>query len=385
MLALLTLAAIPASTPDLSQLVQQVDSKRLRATVEKLASWHNRNTNNDTLTEAAEWLASEYRKIPGLQVELMRYPIAKGSRVPAAKEVVQVVATLPGETDRRIIVGGHMDTINMTPEAGLDAKAPGANDDASGTALALELARVLSVGKWKNTLMFVAFSGEEQGLLGSRALALRAKSEGWKIDAVLSNDMVGNSRNLLGQSNSREVRVFSEESDTHDSRELARFIHWNAKGKVKGISPKLVFRRDRFGRGGDHTPFNQEGFTAVRFVEVHEEYARQHTPDDLPGGMDWNYLTKNARLNLWTMATLANAAAKPTSVRVDRKQGYDTHLNWQSTPGVRYVVYWRETSSPVWQASKAVGAVSEATISKVHKDDYVFAVGAEGGIPVEAK
>lgn len=383
MLALLTLAVAPAA-PDIDALLKEVDVRRLRATVERLASWPNRNTNNPTLTEAAEWLASEYRKVPGLQVEIMRYRIERGQRVPEAKEVVQVVATLPGETTRRIVVGGHMDTINMK-EGKVDSPAPGANDDASGTALALELARVLARHKWKNTLVFVAFSGEEQGLLGSRALAKRAKEEKWTLDAVLSNDMVGNSRNNLGQSNAKQLRLFSEESEDHNSRELARFIDWNSRGKIRGFAPKLVFRRDRFGRGGDHTPFNQEGFTAIRFVEVHEEYSRQHTKDDLPGAMDWRYLANSTRLNLLTMATLAQAAEPPREVRVDRAQGYDTKLTWRGTPGTKYVVYWRETTNPLWEKALEVGAVSEVVVPKVHKDDHVFAIGAVGGVPVEAK
>ncbi len=382
MLALLTLAAATAPAPDIDALMKQVDARRLRATVERLAQWPNRNTNNATLTEAAEWIAGEYRTIPGLQVELMRYRIERSQRVPEAKEVVQVIATLPGASPRRVIIGGHMDTINMVQRT-LDAPAPGANDDASGTAVALEMARILARHRWRNTLVFVAFSGEEQGLLGSRALAKRAKAEGWTIDAVLSNDMVGNSRNNRGESNAREVRVFSEESEDHNSRELARFIHWNARGRIRGFGPKLVFRRDRFGRGGDHTPFNQGGFTAVRLVEVHEEYSRQHTPDDLPKDMDWRYLANAARLNLLTMATLANAEDAPSEVRVDRAQGYGAKINWKAKPGVRYVLYWRETTSPIWQGAKEVGAVKEAT-SEFHKDDYVFAVGAVGGVPIEA-
>lgn len=383
MLALLTLAVAPAA-PDIDALMKEVDSRRLRATVERLASWPNRNTNNPTLTEAAEWIASEYRKVPGLQVEIMRYRIERGQRVPEAKEVVQVVATLPGQTTRRIVVGGHMDTINMK-EGKVDSPSPGANDDASGTALALELARILAPHKWKNTLVFVAFSGEEQGLLGSRALAKRAKEEKWTLDAVLSNDMVGNSRNNLGQSNSKQLRVFSEESEDHNSRELARFIDWNSRGKIRGFAPKLVFRRDRFGRGGDHTPFNQEGFTAVRFVEVHEEYSRQHTKDDLPAAMDWRYLANSTRLNLLTMATLAQAEEPPREVRVDRSQGYDTKLTWRAKPGTKYVVYWRETTNPLWEKAIEVGAVSEIVVPKIHKDDHVFAVGTVGGVPVEAK
>jgi len=384
MLAVIALATMNPQVD--ADLLRQIDARRLRTTVERLASWPNRNTNNPTLTEAAEYLAGEFRKLPGLQVELMRYTIQKSPRVPEEKEVVQVVATLPGETNRRVIVGGHMDTINMVDrDLGLNAPAPGANDDASGVAVTLEMARVLSQRKWKNTLVFVCFSGEEQGLLGSRALAKRAKAEGWAIDAVLSNDMVGNSRNNLGQSDARHLRVFSEETEDHNSRELARFIEWNSRGKIRGFSPKLVFRRDRFGRGGDHTPFNQEGFTAVRLVEVHEEYSRQHTKNDLPEGMDWRYLANSARLNLLSLMTLAQADAGPTEVRVDRSQGYDTNLTWKGKAGARYVVYWRDTTSPMWQGHREVGAVNKVTIERVHKDDHVFAVGVVGGVPVEAK
>ncbi|MEZ0327918.1 MAG: M20/M25/M40 family metallo-hydrolase [Fimbriimonas sp.] len=378
----LLLATVITNTMNL----EDVSKDRLKATIEKLASWPNRNTNNPTLTEAADWIAGEFRKIPGLEVEIMRYPIVKGQRILEDKEVVQVLATLPGKTDRRVIVGGHMDTINMVDrEAGINARAPGANDDGSGTALTMELARVMATQKWENTLVFVAFSGEEQGLLGSKALAKRAKAENWKIDGVLSNDMVGNSKNNQGSSEAGYVRIFSEESAEHNSREMARFIDFLGRDGKAGVKPRLVFRADRFGRGGDHTPFNKEGFTAVRVVEVHEEYSRQHTPNDLPEFVDFDYLAANARLNMLVMASMGNAAPAPTEVKVDRRQGYDTHLTWQSTPGAKYVVYWRETSSPVWQHSLEVGEVKEARIEKVHKDDNVFAVGSVGGVPVEAK
>lgn len=363
-----------------------VDQARLKATVEKLASWHDRNTNNPSLTEAADWLAGEFKKIPGLQVETMKYGVKKGARIKEDKEVVQVVATLPGEDDRRILVGGHFDTVNMVPrdlDTSLVSRAPGANDDGSGTSLTLELARVMATRKWKHTLVFVAFSGEEQGLLGSAALAKRAKDEGWKIDAVLNNDIVGNSGNKLGQKENKLVRIFSEESDKHQSRELARYIAYAARAADFGV--KLVYRRDRFGRGGDHTSFNNEGFTAVRFTEVFEEFSRQHTADDLPTGVDFGYLRRVAQVNLRAAAQLADAGVQPTTVRIDRRQGYDTRITWKSTPGTSYAVYWRDTASSVWQGHRVVGTVSEATIAKLNKDDHVFAVGAVGGIPVEAK
>ncbi len=365
-------------------MMNQIAPARLRATVEKLASYQTRNTNHPMLLEAAEWLAGEYRKIPGLQVELMRYTLPAGRRVPEEKDVLQVVARLPGKDDRIILVGGHIDSLSLRDRSP-DTRAPGANDDASGTALALELARVLSQRKGRHTLVFVAFRGEEHGLLGAKALAQRAKEEGWKIDAMLNNDTIGSSSNLNGQSDTARVRLFSELSEDHDSRELARFIEWATRDKVPGFNVKLVFRRDRFGRGGDHTPFATAGFAAVRFVERHEEYTRQHTPEDLPQYVDFNHLANVTRLNLVAMAGLADAGPPPANVRIGRRQSHDTTLTWESKPGVKYVVYWRETTSPVWQWSREVGETDTVTLEKVSKDDHEYAVGAVGGLPVAAR
>jgi hypothetical protein len=392
MLYLVPLLAL-IQTPQ--ELTKEVNSDLIKEVVAHLSAMPNRNTNNVTLTEAADYISSQYRKIPGLQVEIMKYVAPKGARVPVEKEVVEVVATLPGATDHRVIVGGHFDSINMQ-ERSLDAIAPGANDDLSGMAQAMEVARVMASRKWKNTLVFVAFSGEEQGLLGSRALAKRAKAEGWQIDAVLSNDIVGNSESLNGQSDKRHVRVFSEETPSpsargastpsHNSRELARFIEWNSRGKIRGFEPKLVFRRDRYQRGGDHTSFNLEGYSAVRFTEVFEEFTRQHSKDDLIQFVDFNYVANVARLNLFNAATLANADPAPTDVRLDPKQAHDTIVRWTPASSGRYVIYWRDTTSPVWQKSLEVDATKgEAKIVKVNKDDTTFAVGAPGGVPVEAK
>lgn len=397
MLALLMAVTLQYEHAD---LVALVSPERLKATVERLASFHTRNTNSPTLTEAAEWLAGQFRAIPGVEVELMRYMVQQSRRVPEAKEVVQVIATLKGETDRVILVGGHLDSLNLQGDP-LTARAPGANDDASGVALVLELARVMSRKKWQHTLVFVGFTGEEQGLLGATALAERAKQEGWKIDAMLNNDTVGSSSNKNGQSDPTRVRIFSEESEEHQSRELARFIEWVTREKVPHsgvrLGPtenrqqsdwfgiKLVFRRDRFGRGGDHTPFANAGFPAVRFIEVHEEYTRQHTEEDLPEFMDFEYLANVTRMNLVAMAALANAGAQPRNVRIDRRQGHDTRLTWEGDEGVKYVVYWRETTSPVWQGAIPVGSVREYTIQKINKDDHIFAVGAEGGVPIPAE
>lgn len=390
LVAAILMAISHSNGPDLASLLGEVDPKRIRETVEHLAAFNTRNTNTPELIEAANWMADQYRKIPGLQVELMKYPVEKGRRVPEDKEVVQVVAVLPGADDRRIIMGGHMDSINMQPDADVyKSRAPGANDDLSGAAATLEVARVVSQRKWPHTLVFVAFTGEEQGLLGSRALAKRAADEGWKIDAVLSNDMIGSSGNKLGEKDTKRVRVFSEESERtaekpHNSRELARFIEWTTRGKVKNFGVKLVFRKDRFGRGGDHSPFNDLGFNGVRFTEVFEEYSRQHTPDDLPEFMDWSYLANSARINLATMVSLADAGDPPKNVRIKMDQSQDTTLSWNGTKGTPYVVYWRETTSPTWEGSKQVGESETVVIPRVNKDDHIFAVGAAGGVPVLA-
>lgn len=368
-----------------------VSPDRLLATVAHLSqTWSTRNTNTANAREAADWIAGQYRAIPGLEVEIMTYTLPKGRRVPEAKEVVQVVATLKGETDRRVMVGGHLDTYNATTDNGDGTPgagaSPGANDDASGVAVALECARVLaSRGKPRNTLVFVAFSGEEQGLYGSGALAARAKREGWAIDALLSNDTVGGGRGSDGKADRSSVRIYSEDSDKHEGRELARAIEWLTRGKIRGFGPKLVFRKDRFQRGGDHTPFNNAGFTAVRIVESIEDLSRQHTPRDTVAGVSRGYLANVARMNLLSLAAFSEAGAPPMEVKYDPKQGYATTLRWKGARDGAYVVYWRETSSPVWQGALPVGNASSATVPGVNKDDHTFAVGSVGGVPVAAE
>ena len=367
----------------LSHLTSEVSKDSLRQTLTHLSTYPTRNTNTPELEKAAEWVASEFKKIPGLRVELMRYDVKKGRRVVADKSVVQVVATLPGESDKKIIVGGHLDTINLTGDP-LTAIAPGINDDGSGVALTLECARILSQKRWRNTLVFVAFSGEEQGLFGSGALAERAQKESWKIEAMLNNDTVGASQGPGKLKDKKRVRLYSEESTDHNSRELARFIEWETRGKVKGFSPWLVFRKDRFQRGGDHTPFNIKGFNAVRFVEAIEYLTHQHTDKDTLEGIDFDYLANVVRLNLISLSSFASAADAPTNVRYDAKQAHDTIVRWNSQPGVSYRVYWRESSSSVWQGMVEAGEKNEITIKGKNKDDHVFAVGAVGGVPISA-
>lgn len=374
----LTLAPLP-----------KIDPGALRATVTKLSSWPTRHISSPTFDEAVDWIAGEYRKIPGAQVELMEYPVAKGPRVAADRTVRLVLCRLtPNAPDSQpgiVMMGGHLDTINMSGPADVTLPSPGANDDASGTAATLEVARAMSARPRRHPMVFIAFTGEEQNLLSSRALAARAKAEGWTIDALLNNDIVGNSSDLQGERDARHVRVFSELSADHQARELARFMEWLQRTQgAKGFGAKLVFRNDRFGRGGDHTPFNQQGFTAVRLTETFEEYTRQHTDRDLPQYVDYEYLSRVAGLNLIAVDRLANAGPPPTRVRIGRQQGHDTVLTWTATPGVDYTVYWRDTASGPWAQAQRVGSVATITLKKVSHDEHEFAVGADGGIPVPA-
>lgn len=355
---------------------------RLRATVTHLSSFPTRNTNSPELTQAAAWVAEEFKKIPGLEVETMTYPIKKGSRVPADKDVVQVIATLPGETDHRVLVGGHLDSINLKEDP-LTGIAPGADDDLSGVALTLECARLMAKRRWHNTLVFVAFTGEEQSLLGSAALAARAKKEGWKIDAFLNNDIVGASRRGDGRGDLKHIRVFSSAAPETNSRELARLAEFlNRKNDVK---VQLVFRPDRFGRGGDHTSFNKQGFDAVRFTEVVENWDRQHNALDLPEYVNYTYLAGVTRANLNVLASLAQADPAPTDVKVTRNLSLSTELTWVSQPGVSYQIYWRRTTDAAWRGRYDVGAVNRYLLKFMSKDDLVFAVSSVGGVPVEAR
>jgi len=369
-------------------LVSQMDisKSRLEYTVRQLSSFATRHTLSLACADAAEWLANQFRSIPGLQVEKMVYRLPKGPRVPEETDAVQVVATMPGETKDCIIVGGHIDSlvIGTDPRSG---RAPGANDDATGVSVTLEMARLLAGKKWRNTIKFVAFSGEEQGLLGSKALAKRAKDEGWPVIAVLNNDTVGSPSENADKASRQSVRVFSEEylgpvGMPHQSRELARFIEYCAQ-RIRGFRVRLVYRKDRFGRAGDHSPFVAEGFNGVRITETYEDFNRQHTVDDVADRIDWNYLRNVARVNLAALQSLAKAGPPPTEVRYDPKQSYDTLLRWKGDG--EYRVYWRDSASPVWQGSLFVGKANEAVVKGVNKDHCIFAVGAEGGIPVLAQ
>ena len=397
-------------------LVASVSEERLGAILKKLESFETRSTLSSTssttrgIGAAREWILNELKSYsPKLQVSFDTYEVAPQGRITHQVELRNVVAVLPGRTPRRIYISGHYDTLARpggqgasnagTPvdsdagsarpadsNAPLDNLAPGVNDDGSGTALTIELARVFSQSSidFDATLVFMCHAGEEQGLVGARLHAQRAVAEKIPIEAVFNNDIVGNDKGGSGIVDGATIRVYSEGPEDSMSRALARYIQrWGGR-YVPSHKVRLMARPDRFGRGGDHSAYNQLGFTAVGFRESRENFTRQHDVRDTYAGISLPYLAQNARVNAAAAATLALAPAAPGVVS-DRGQpmitrapsGYDASLQW--TPArraVAYRVFWREAWGPDWQHDLLVGDVTTLVLRNMQIDDYVFGVAA---------
>jgi hypothetical protein len=396
-----TAAEAPADVdPRIERLVGSVSETRLAATLQKLGSFQTRHTlSSDAsgrgIKAASDWMLAELRAAsPRLQAAFDTYAIPKqGERVTRDVVLRNVMAVLPGRSPRRLYVSGHYDTVARQPGGAFDwtltdNPAPGVNDDGSGTALVLELARVFAESglEFDATLVFIAFAGEEQGLVGAKLHAQKAAAEKWTIDGVLNNDIVGGVSAGDGTSDSASVRVFSEGPEDSPSRQLARAVRRHAARYVPGHQVRLVARHDRFGRGGDHTAFNQHGFAGVRFTESKENYARQHVAQDTFEGVSPAYLARNARVNAAALAVLALAPSAPSVVDergrplLDRQpSGYDARLRWAAAPGAAaYRIFWRDTWSPDWQHERRVGAVTEVVLPGLSIDDHVFGVAAVG-------
>ncbi len=387
--------------PRIQELLEEVSEERLRALVDGLAAFETRHTLSSTddpdrgIGAARDWMVDELRGYSDrLQVDLDCYRIAEQGRITREAEICNVKAVLPGRSDRRVYVSGHYDTVAQIPEgvedvwAPYDNPAPGANDDGSGTALAMELARVLAQSglEFDATLVFIGFAGEEQGLFGARLHAQRAEEEGLRIDAVFNNDVVGNITGGNGLQDGASVRLFSPGPTDSPARQLARYIRRHGGAYLPSHQVRLIAREDRFGRGGDHTPFNWHGFAAVRMTESKEDYSRQHTVDDTPDGVDEAYLARNARVNLAGVASMALAPPAPFVdneqglPRLDRGEtGYDARLQWDPSPGaVAYRIFVRTAWTPDWEEVVTVGDVEEWTFPDLSIDDYIFGVAAVG-------
>ncbi|HEV2985494.1 MAG TPA: M28 family peptidase, partial [Vicinamibacterales bacterium] len=360
---------------------------------------------------ARQWIFDELRSYsPKLNVTFDTYQVAKQGRITREVELRNVMAILPGRSARRIYVSGHYDTVARAggqstanaggpapdpdarsappadPNAPLDNLAPGVNDDGSGTALTIELARIFSQSgiDFDATLVFMCHVGEEQGLLGARLHAQKAVAETIPIEAILNNDIVGNDKGGNGIIDGATIRVYAEGPEDSPSRELARFVQrWGGR-YVPSHKVRPMARPDRFGRGGDHSAYNQLGFTAVGFRESRENFVRQHDVRDTFEGISLPYLAQNARVNAAAAATLA-LAPPPPSVTNDRGQpqitrapsGYDATLKWTAAPGASaYRIFWREAWGPDWQHELLVGNVTALVLPDMQIDDYVFGVAA---------
>jgi Zn-dependent M28 family amino/carboxypeptidase len=318
---------------------------------------------------------------------------------------MDVVAIKRGKRDpqRVIVMTGHLDS-RVTDVMNRTSDAPGANDDASGVAALIEAARVLSTQDNDATLVFAALSGEEQGLYGGKVLADYAVAQGWQVEAELNNDIVGNSRGQNGVSDNTTVRVFSEGTKSNEtlkqadyrryhggevdspSRNLARYIDRLADNYLPDFKVHMIYRTDRFGRGGDQVPFLQAGFPAVRVTEAHEDYTRQHQDlrteqgiryGDTIDGVDFRYLARVTALNAITMAALSRAPAPPTGVTTTGALATDTTVHWNQVPGAAgYRVHWRDTTAALWQHARAVGDVNQTVLKDVVIDDWFFGVSA---------
>lgn len=414
----------PDADPRVVKLVASISQARLQEIVNRLAAFQTRHTLSDTTSKttgigaARQWIFDELtRTSPKLQVAFDSYKLAAQGRILRPVELRNVIAVLPGRTARRIYVTAHYDTVSVGPDGqvGSNARpagqpatdpqlrpdqdfntpAPGANDNGSGTALTLELARVLAESglDFDATLVFALWAGEEQGLLGAHAHAARLEADGTTIvEADFNNDIVGNSRGGNGVVDAESVRVYSEGPEDSTSRALARYVQGRAAIYVPSHRIRLMARLDRFSRGSDHSAFNQRGFPAIVFREANEHFGRQHAATDTVDGVDVAYLAQNTRVNVAAVASLALAPAAPT-VTNDRGQpqigrqpsGYDANLRWRASPGaVAYRIYWRDTWSNDWQHAQVVGNVTEFVLPNVSIDDYVFGVAAIGATGQES-
>ncbi|MEX2235429.1 MAG: M20/M25/M40 family metallo-hydrolase [Cyclobacteriaceae bacterium] len=413
--------AVAIIDTEISSMIREISADSIKTYILKMVAFKTRHSLSDTSSDsqgigaARRWVAQKFRQFAlrhqaQMRVELDPFHTSPGPRIPYPVTMKNVLGTLKGKdhADTRIIlVSGHLDSrnTNVMDSAGL---APGANDDASGVAVVLELARVLSKKKYPCTIIFMAVQGEEQGLLGARHMAGKIKDSGGRLVAMLNNDIVGNSlASETGDKNDKAVRVFSEmipafetddqraartalrsENDS-PSRQLARYIKETADVYLREFTATLNARPDRFLRGGDHTPFNQLGFPAVRFTEFNEDFRHQHQDvrkenniqyGDLPEFVDYKYTANVARINLAAIASLAKAPGTPQAVKMKITLGNMTYLTWTAPmagPKPKgYYVVMRETYQPFWEKKFFVADTSAAM--PYSKDNYFFAVQSVG-------
>ena len=402
-------------------IIEAVSANRIITDVETLANFGTRHTLSDTLSEtrgigaARRWIKKSFTQISAdcgncLEVfEQKNMFKADGRRLTRDVWINNIVAIQRGSVhpNRFVIMSGDIDSRVSDPN-NFTSDSPGANDNATGMAGAIELARVLSKYRFANSIVYVGLSGEEQGLYGGKGLAQYALDNNWEIIGVLNNDMIGNIEGVDGVIDNRGFRIFSEPTPVTEterarkqrrfyggevdgiSRQLARYVHKTTQTYMPEMNPMLIYRLDRFGRGGHHRPFNDVGFAGIRIMEAHENYNRQHQDirnengiayGDVLSGVNAAYAAKLTTVNAISLAALAWAPPAPKEVAIGGVVAPSTRLEWvasESPNTAGYVVYWRDTTSPTWQYSKYVGNKTQTILDGIVLDNYFFGVAAVG-------
>ncbi|RLD22755.1 MAG: peptidase M28 [Bacteroidetes bacterium] len=412
----------PASESRLYDIVNSVSAERIEKDIKKLVGFGTRNTLSDTVSAtrgigaARRWIKGEFESISKecnscLTVTEQR-TLVKGddkTRIKQDTWVVNIIAIQKSskQSNRYIIMSGDIDS-RASSSTDAETDAPGANDNASGMAGVIEASRVLSQYNFEANIVYVGLSGEEQGLFGGKHLAQKAKKEGWEIIGVLNNDMIGNIEGVDGVIANNSFRIFSEPTPvTEDddarrkrrfyggevdgvSRQLARYVAKLTDQYIPNLDPMLIYRLDRFGRGGHHRPFNDMGFAGIRIMETHENYTRQHQDirtenginyGDVIEGVNFEYAAKLTVVNAITMASLAWAPPAPKGVLIGGAVQPSTSLAWDKTDNKNiagYKIYWRATTAPQWEHHKFVGNTENYTLEGLVIDNYLFGVAAVG-------
>ncbi len=399
---------------EISKIPSEISVDRIESDIRTLANFGTRHTLSDTLSDtrgigaARRWIYKTFKDISTecgdcLDVYYQKSVVSGTQRIPDSTWIVNVIAIQRGIEDpnRYVIMSGDIDSRISDGMNGVD-DSPGANDNASGMAGTIEAARVLSKREFSGSIVYAGLSGEEQGLFGGKSLAKEMKENEWFVEAILNNDMIGNSKGINGVSNNTTARVFSEgtrylETDREarmrrymggevdsPSRNIGRFVDAMADLYIENLDVMMIYRLDRFGRGGHHRPFNEEGFPGVRIMETNEHYDRQHQDlrnedgrhfGDTIEYVDFDYAAKLTGLNAVTLASLATAPEPPRSVEIKGAVQASTTLSWESANGaVAYRLYWRLTTDPVWTRSRWVGDLTSYTLQNIVIDNYFFGV-----------
>ena len=413
---LVVLQSFSQSSTDIYKIINAVSAEEIKADVTKLVSFGTRHTLSDTLSDtrgigaARRWIKSEFEQISSdcsncLDVFYQKELIKEGDNQRIVKDVwvVNVVAVQKGTKypNRYIIMSGDIDSRVSNP-TNFTSDSPGANDNASGMAGTIEAARVLSNYTFDNSIIYVGLSGEEQGLYGGKSLAAHAKEKGWELIGILNNDMIGNIRGVNGVVSNRDFRIFSEPvppTETEKerrarrfyggevdgiSRQLARYVHKTTTAYMPEMNPMLIYRLDRFGRGGHHRPFNDAGFAGIRIMEAHENYTQQHQDIRVENGINYGdvlehvnfeYAKKLTAVNAINLASLAWAPPAPKEVKIGGIVEPSAKFKWSKVAGaVGYKIYWRDTTSPTWDHSRFVGDVDEYILNGIVIDNYFFGI-----------